>query len=646
MEEEYRAPFGVEFSPNGRRLASGHVDGSVKVWEDRGGLSTELLGHRGYVATVRFGQHGDSLFTAGYDERVIVWSLQTAEQQRVITPSGLVTLFLTPDGRRFITERGVRHGHETVWQSWPVEGGDPILLGRVTNSRPVSWILEGRSAVHPNGKWAAIHPSGRQLALYPIDEMDGPPLRVLGRHDDEIEMVAISSDGRRYASCDEYDQIRVWVDSPDGDSALFRTMQGCDGVRALRLNRTGSRLAAVCDSGLAFVWDLDGPPEADPAHLNHQGQVFQAAFHPSGKWLATTSWSEAGVALWPQDLAQSLILKGHTSQITGLGFTTKGDWLASGSHDGNLRIWALSPEAGLRSQSLLTLPKDREDRINSIAVAPNGEIIAVGTLSGEVRLVRRDGALLRTLRGFYDFVEDMVFDRESRLLAVRGSFDPDNNHVTVWDLEAAKSRRLDAGDGLAIRDFEFTYDGRLLTSSEGGLLLWDLETGEPSVLREDPSGPFAVDPAGRWLVLVSTAGVVRRDFGSGAERLLSAVGTGVILNETGDIAVLSCAVGSIRVCSTEGGESHLLLGHRDGTLTETAVSPDGRWIASGDVDGSIRLWPMPDLSEPPLHTLPREELIAKLKALTNLRAIRDSSSPAGWTIEIGPFPGWETSPTR
>ena len=54
---------------------------------------------------------------------------------------------------------------------------------------------------------------------------------------------------------------------------------------------------------------------------------------------------------------------------------------------------------------------------------------------------------------------------------------------------------------------------------------------------------------------------------------------------------------------------------------------------------------MPDLSKPPLHTLPRNELIAKLKALTNLRVVRDDLSPTGWKLEVGPFPGWKTVPT-
>ena len=61
--------------------------------------------------------------------------------------------------------------------------------------------------------------------------------------------------------------------------------------------------------------------------------------------------------------------------------------------------------------------------------------------------------------------------------------------------------------------------------------------------------------------------------------------------------------------------------------------------------GEIRLWPMPDLSKPPLHTLPYDELMAKLRALTNLQVVEDKASATGYRLEIGPFPGWKDVPT-
>jgi hypothetical protein len=75
------------------------------------------------------------------------------------------------------------------------------------------------------------------------------------------------------------------------------------------------------------------------------------------------------------------------------------------------------------------------------------------------------------------------------------------------------------------------------------------------------------------------------------------------------------------------------------------LASDVRRIVLSSFDGAIGMWPMPDLSKPPLHTLPHEELLANLHSLTKLRAVRDPESSTGWTIELGPFPGWVTVPT-
>jgi WD40 repeat protein len=120
--------------------------------------------------------------------------------------------------------------------------------------------------------------------------------------------------------------------------------------------------------------------------------------------------------------------------------------------------------------------------------------------------------------------------------------------------------------------------------------------------------------------------------------------TAVGLDPTGTIVVTGHKSGEVQVAELPDGDSHLFLGHESG-VERVAIDPLGRWIASGGYDSTIRLWPMPDLSKPPLHTLPREELIAKLKTLTNLRVVRDEESGTGWKLEVGPFPGWETVPT-
>jgi WD40 repeat protein len=117
----------------------------------------------------------------------------------------------------------------------------------------------------------------------------------------------------------------------------------------------------------------------------------------------------------------------------------------------------------------------------------------------------------------------------------------------------------------------------------------------------------------------------------------------IALDPEGAVAVTGDEDGIIRVGRVDGGEPHLLVGH-EGAIECVAISGDLRWVASVGSDSTLRLWPMPDLSKAPLHTLPHDELIAKLKTLTNLRVVRDEESATGWKVEVGPFPGWAEVP--
>ena len=101
----------------------------------------------------------------------------------------------------------------------------------------------------------------------------------------------------------------------------------------------------------------------------------------------------------------------------------------------------------------------------------------------------------------------------------------------------------------------------------------------------------------------------------------------------------------LQVGPATGGAPHLLAGQVNSI---GPISPDGRWLTSvglAEEGNTIRLWPMPDLSQPPLHTLPHDELMAKLRTRTNLRVVKDPESETGWGWHLDPFPGWERVPT-
>ena len=156
-------------------------------------------------------------------------------------------------------------------------------------------------------------------------------------------------------------------------------------------------------------------------------------------------------------------------------------------------------------------------------------------------------------------------------------------------------------------------------------------------------------PDGNEILFIRNGRLWIHNLDTDASRELSSRGENVsaaVFDPTGTI-VASSDARDIRVGSTRGGEPHLLVPPQStwSMGSNLAVSPDGRWIASAAEEFAIRLWPMPDLDQPPLHTLPRDALLAKLRSLTNIRAVRDETSSTGWSEEFGPFPGWEEVPT-
>src|SRR5262249_37190767 len=67
---------GVAISPDGRTIAAGYSDGSVRLWEAAtGGLRATFTGHRSDVGVVRFSPDGTLLASAGSDRSVLVWDL-------------------------------------------------------------------------------------------------------------------------------------------------------------------------------------------------------------------------------------------------------------------------------------------------------------------------------------------------------------------------------------------------------------------------------------------------------------------------------------------------------------------------------------------------------------------------------------------
>jgi WD40 repeat protein len=390
----------------------------------------------------------------------------------------------------------------------------------------------------------------------------------------------------------------------------------------------------------------------------------KAVFSPVHDWLVVAH--QGVLTFWSLSEPRARVLTGHAQSVSRLVFTPDSQGLLSCGVD-DVRLWPLGPGRG----GVRRIVADYQGQCIDAALAPDGErVVLVG--SNGARLAPFEGRGRWLADGASDFphlFSAAAWDASGRRIAVASSYTAsshgDEIAAFVFDLEAGTERRLplappgESGQGYdwGVYRLAFTPQGRLLAGGSGGVRWLDTDAGTSDWiwrLPKESNAWIAASGDGRRVVATAlqrdgkaaSQGVVRIDLPAGAVQPVHSHGravTAAALDTAGRTLVTGDEEGVVRVGAWEGGEPHRLCCHA-GAVGTISVSPDGKWIASAS-GGEIRLWPMPDLSKPPLHTLPYDELMAKLRALTNLQVVADPASAAGYRLDVGPFPGWKDVPS-
>jgi DNA-binding winged helix-turn-helix (wHTH) protein/WD40 repeat protein len=656
-----QVPGGVQcmqpaFSLDGRRLACGSsYDGKVTVFSDGGGEPLRIP-----VLPILWDPRGVA-FTPGGD-RLLSW-LHGDPSIRVFSPSGETLDTLPGDATDLVVldeDTVATFGtvapveRECEVRVWSLRDHSSRLVARWRPPPGFQPEVEGRrpAALDPGLRWLAFGDGGTVRLLGLTGQEAGRDLEV-GTHPARVQEVAFAPDGSLLASIDEQGGLRVW--SVAGGEAL-QTLDASPATTYSRLgfDASSSRLLWGSGSGVQ-VWSLADPPDAAPRLLRGPGRWLfgTVAVDPAGRWAAAGRWTWT-TFLWSLDSPYRRVLQGPTRIPFELSFTSDSRFLVSCGDEG-ARLWPLSPADG--RQRVITL--DVSYFCLDVAADATSPSLLVAAPEVGAFLVEPDGSAARKLVGVPPAVlSAAALDMRGGLAAVGGKSRSERATVYIVDLGsgATRSEPLDCPDAqdraCYVNSLDFAADGSLIVGSGVGVHRWDLATGERSEIRGEAYSwnGLALSSSGRSMIALSSDGEIVQpivvDLATGSRRRITSHGGAVLcvaMDPTGERVATGDRTGVVRVGLATGEEPHLLLGH-SGVVTEVALSPDGRWVASAS-GAEIFLWPVPDLSRQPLHSLPHDELIAKIGLLTNVRAVRDETSDTGWTIEIGPFPGWRDVPT-
>jgi WD40 repeat protein len=282
----------VAFSPDGKTIASGSVDDTLRLWSvTQARLIRTMQGHPFPIWQVEFSPNGVNLFTGSTDGIIRIWQVS----------SGIFVRSLA--------------GHN----------------GRISG-------LD----ISKDGKWLVSSAEDFTVRIWRLP--NGAPVQVIDEGMAEITCVAFTPDSQAVVWGEIDGTIRVRTLRGSWLLNLKNTSQP---VTSLDISPDGEFLAAGYADGLIRIWRLP-TGELFQTFSESPAGVTALVYSPDGSWLVSASndhtlslWQFVGAQFQPLPVR---ILTGHASAVISVDFSPKGDQIVSGSADGTVRLWKLPGE--------------------------------------------------------------------------------------------------------------------------------------------------------------------------------------------------------------------------------------------------------------------------------------------------------------
>jgi WD40 repeat protein len=271
--------------------------------------------------------------------------------------------------------------------------------------------------------------------------------------------LAFSQDSRRLAFGQPDGKLVVWSlknASPGLAPELTLTSALPWPPNCLRFHPTSNLLAQSSDSSLNVqIWDLDTRQVCQSFY--HRGPVLDLAWHPDGQILAAACQS-GEIYLWDLEHAKTRrILGKHDGAVRRLAFTHQGDLLASAGSDQTVRLWI--PFTGRE----MTLQLVSGEELENLVFSSNDTQLGVRRVGEELRLWAVDPAReYRVLLGHSapaEQIQTVDFSRNNQWLAAAS-----DDGIVIWDPDSGKKLR-NLSEEASTHSAFFEPAGDLLASS-------------------------------------------------------------------------------------------------------------------------------------------------------------------------------------
>jgi WD40 repeat protein/serine/threonine protein kinase len=321
----------LAFARDGQRLFLGG-DHDVSVWRIQPSLEFDAFpGHRREAWAVAVAPDGRSVASGGDDDTLRIWDPSSGRERTppMRHPATVSAVAYRPDGRVLATGCFDDRDGLRLWDA----GTGRLVVRLPGHSHRVRSL-----AFSPDGRILASAGADRTIRLW--EATTGAALSVLSGHADVVRAVAFAPDGRTLASASNDRTVRIW---DVGRGVCRSVLPGRYSVATVAFAPDGRTLASADESGFITLRDPDAQTPRLVINADDQ-EVRALAFSPDGHTLASAGVART-VRLWDPLTGQELLgLDRCRGQVNALAFSPDGHTLLSADHAGFVRIYRGRPD--------------------------------------------------------------------------------------------------------------------------------------------------------------------------------------------------------------------------------------------------------------------------------------------------------------
>jgi WD40 repeat protein len=436
----------LTFSPDGKQLVSGSLDKTIVLWDisdpSKPFRISVLQGHTNSVRSVTYNSKKTILASGGNDGNIILWDISDPYQptlisiQHVYSEDRVLVVAFSPDGN---TLASGSYGQIILWNV-----SNPLSLQKISSlTKHTNWVRS--LSFNSSGNLLASSSDDQTVRIWDLNDLSSPVELSVIDFQIWVNSIKFSPTDKVLGMGSNDGLITLWdVSTPSAPKEIEKLIGYGSAIWSISFDSIGSNLAAGGDSKTVSFWHIGNQQNNRiiRAVIENNHDINNVSFNPSGtlltsggcgKIVGVNSCDQGKISLWDVSVLENIreigTLNEHNDWIQATVFNSTGNLLISGAQDGSIILWDISNPV---SPILLSTLEGQNDLVPSIAISPNGKFLASSSWDNTVVLwdITNPKAPIKvdTLKDHTDRSNGIAFSPDGTLLASAS----DDNTIVIY----------------------------------------------------------------------------------------------------------------------------------------------------------------------------------------------------------------------